>query len=98
MSTPQPGYLHGYDALGAYLGVSVKVARALDARINFPKCPLPGKVRELTLFRISEVDETIDRIRQEKAQVVDPGTRPIGNGNRFFDVKAAAAEILMEAT
>ena len=87
-------YLHGYDGLAGYLGVSVKTARALDGRINFPKCPLPGVVRDVVLFRIAEIDEAIDRIRREKSQVSDPVMRPAGRGTRFFDVKAAAAEIL----
>ena len=61
-------YVHGYDGLAEYLGgISPKAARALDARINFPKCPLPGVVRDVVLFRLSEVDATIDRIRRERA-------------------------------
>ena len=65
-------YVHGYDGLAEYLGgISPKAARALDARINFPKCPLPGVVRDVVLFRIIEVDERIDEIRRERAAADD---------------------------
>jgi len=93
--TTHPGYLHGYDSLGVYLGVSVKVARTLDARINFPKCPLPGVVRDVVLLSISEIDETIDRLRQEKSQFTDPATRPSGKDVRHLDV-ARFASAMME--
>ena len=88
-----PAYAHGFDGLGQYLGMSTKAARALDARVGFPRCVLPGVVRETVLFRLSEIDETIDRIRQEKCQPIEVSVcRP--KGNRFFDAKAAANELL----
>ena len=65
------GYLHGFDGLALYLGVSPKTARAIDARVNFPKSPLPGVVRDVVLFRIIEVDERIDEIRRERAAADD---------------------------
>ena len=93
----RPSYAHGYDALGVYLGVSVKVARALDARINFPKCPLPGVVRDVVLFRLSEVDATIDRIRRERAAAGEAALQADKDskgwkrpGVRDLDVKAFA--------
>jgi hypothetical protein len=87
-----PAYAHGFDGLGQHLGMSTKAARSLDARVGFPRCVLPGVVRDVVLFRLSEVDEAIDRSRREKSQVADPVTRPAGN--RFFDAKAAASELL----
>ena len=89
-----PAYAHGFDGLGQYLGMSAKAARSLDARVFFPRCVLPGVIRQTVLFRLSEIDERIDAIRREKAEFTDPRTRPTGKEVRVLDVKRFADSML----
>jgi hypothetical protein len=52
-------YLHGYDALGAFLGMGAKSARALDRRLKFPRIEIPGVKRNTLLFKISDIDAAL---------------------------------------